>query len=171
MDDRRVTPLAGILSVILFVISIFVIESGSTPDIDVTGVEAAAYLDGALGRLAVALVLWGVGTISLVWFLEGLRAHRSGFSEQLGRLALFFGFGVTLFMLASFVPDVAGAFASDELDGPLEAGAAQALNSLGDGFFFGAEVLFAGLFLAVGLAAVTTRLCPRGSAGSRSCSP
>ena len=32
MDDRRVTPLMGIVSVVLFVIALFVIESGDTPD-------------------------------------------------------------------------------------------------------------------------------------------
>ena len=160
MDDRRVTPLAGILSVVLFVITILVIESGDTPDANAPGSEVASYLDGALSRLAVALVLWGLGTIALVWFLEGLRDHLARFSEKLGRLAFFFGFGVALFMLASFLPDLAGAFASDELEAELDAGAAQAIGSLGDGFFFGAEVLLAGLFLAVGLAAITTRALP-----------
>jgi hypothetical protein len=160
MDDRRVTPLAGVLSVVLFIVAIFVIESDSTPDTDATGAEVAAYLDGALGTLAVALVIWGVGTIALIWFLDGLRTHLSRFSDQLGRLALVFGFAVALFMLASFLPDLAGAFASDELDGELEAGAAQAIGTLGDGFFFGAEVMLTGLFLATGLAALQARALP-----------
>ena len=160
MDDRRVTPLAGVLSVVLFVIAIFVVESGDTPDADASGADVAAYLDGALGTLAVALIIWGVGTIALIWFLDGLRTHISRFSDQLGRLAFFFGFAVALFMLASFLPDLAGAFASDELDGELEAGAAQAIGSLGDGFFFGAEVMLVGLFLAVGLAAIQARALP-----------
>jgi hypothetical protein len=105
-------------------------------------------------------VLWGIGTIALVWFLDGLRSHLARASDQLGRLAFFFGFGVALLMLASFVPDVAGAFASDELDGELEPGAAQAIGSLGDGFFFGAEVMLAGMFFFVGLAAVRARALP-----------
>jgi hypothetical protein len=160
MDDRRVTPLAGILSVVLFVITILVIESGDTPDADASGLEVAAYLDGALGRLAVALVLWALGTIALVWFLDGLRAHISRFSDQLGRLTFSFGFAAVLFMLASFLPDLAGAFASDELEAEVEPGAAQALGSLGDGFFFGAEAMLAGLFLAAGLAALWARALP-----------
>jgi hypothetical protein len=160
MDDRRVTPVMGIVSVVLFVIAIFVIESGDTPDPDSPASEVAAYLDGALGTLAIALVLWGIGTIALVWFLDGLRSHLARASDQLGRLAFFFGFGVALLMLASFVPDLAGAFASDELDGELEPGAAQAIGSLGDGFFFGAEVMLAGMFFVVGLAAIRARALP-----------
>ena len=160
MDDRRVTPLAGVLSVVLFIVAIFVIESDNTPDTDAAGAEVAAYLDGALGTLAVSLVIWGIGTIALIWFLDGLRTHISRFSDQLGRLTLVFGLGVALLMLASFLPDLAGAFTSDELDGELEAGAAQAVGSLGDGFFFGAEVMLAGLFLAVGLAALKAGALP-----------
>jgi hypothetical protein len=160
MDERRITPLAGVLSVVLFIVAIFVIESGDTVDTDAAGAEVAAYLDGALGTLAVALIIWGIGTIALIWFLDGLRTHISRFSDQLGRLTLVFGLAVALLMLASFLPDLAGAFASDELDGELEAGAAQAIGSLGDGFFFGAEVMLAGLFLTVGLAALQARALP-----------
>jgi hypothetical protein len=154
MDDRRVTPLAGFLSVVLFVIAILVIESGDTPGSNASGAEVAAYLEDALGRLAVALVLWGLGTIALIWFLDGLRTYISRVTDKLGRLAFYFGFGVALFMLASFLPDLAGALASDELERVLDPGAALAIGSLGDGFFFGAEVLLAGFFLAVGLAAI-----------------
>ena len=91
-------------------------------------------------------MLWGLGTIALLWFLDGMRERLSLYSDQYGRLAFFFGFGVALLMLASFLPDIAGAFASDELDGEPAPGAAQVIGSLGDGFFFGAEVMLAGLF-------------------------
>jgi hypothetical protein len=160
MNERRITPLAGILSILLFVVAIVVNESGDRPDSDATGAEIASYLDGALGRLAISLVIWGVGTIALVWFLDGLREHVGRATEKLGRLSFFFGFGIALFMLASFVPEVAGALESDELDGALSAGAAQGIATLGDGFFFGAELLMVGFFLAAGLAAVLYRALP-----------
>ena len=44
-------------------------------------------------------------------------------------------------------PDVAAAFATDELERELEPGAAEALWNLGDGFFFGSEMLLVGFFL------------------------
>lgn len=160
MDDRRVTPLAGVTTVLLFVIAVFVVESGDVPDGEETGAELATYLADNLSRLAVATVLWGVGTIALIWFLDGLRTRIAPASSQLGRLAYGFGFAAALFLLASSLPDVAGALASDNLERNLEAGAAEAMTSLGDGFFIAAELMLAGFFFTVGLAAIRARALP-----------
>jgi hypothetical protein len=160
MNDRRLTPLMGIVSVVLFVISVFIIESGDTPDAEASGAEVAAYYDGALGTLAVALIVWGVGTVALVWFLDGLRVLISRVSDQLGRLAFYFGFGFALFMVASFLPDLGASLASDNLERELEGASAEAIASLGDGFFIGAEAMVFGFFLFVGLAATRLRALP-----------
>ena len=160
MDDRRLTPLMGIVGVVLFVIAIFVIESGDTPGEDATGADVAAYYDGALGRLAAALILWGLGTVALVWFLDGLRVLISRASEQLGRLAFYFGFAFALFILAAMVPDLGAALASENLERELEPASAEAIASLGDGFFLGSEVLVFGFLLFVGLAATRARALP-----------
>lgn len=160
MDDRRVAPLMGIVGVVLFVISTIVIESSDTPDDDASAAEIATYYEGELGTLAVGLILAGLGAIALVWFLDGVRAWISRRSDQLGWLGFFFGFAAVLLLLTSALPDVAAAFASDELDRELEPGAAEALFTLGDGFFFGAEILLAGFFLFVGLAGVRARALP-----------
>ena len=58
------------------------------------------------------------------------------------------------------MPDLAAALASDGLERPLESGAAEAASFLGDGFFVVAELLLAGFFFAVGLAAVRARALP-----------
>ncbi len=161
MDERRVTPLAGVLSVVLFVVSVLVAEADSnSPDDDATGAELASYLADNLGTLAIGTVLWGLGTIALIWFLDGLRTRIAPASGQLARLAYGFGFAAALFLLASIVPEVAGALASDNLDRNLEGGAAEAMTALGDGFFIAAELMLVGFFLAVGLAAVRARVLP-----------
>jgi hypothetical protein len=160
MDDRRITRLAGIVGVVLFVISTIVAESGDTPDDDASAADIAAYYDGELGRLVLGLIIAGLGAIALIWFLDGLRIHISRFSDQFGRLTFFFGAAAVLFLLASALPDVAGSFATDELDRELEPGAAEALWNLGDGFFFGSEMLLVGFFLFAGLAAVWARAWP-----------
>ncbi len=159
MEARHVTPFAGVLSVVLFVISLFVIDSNA-PDDDAAGLEIAAYLADNLGRLAVGVMLWGVGVIALIWFLDGLRTHIGRVSGQLGRLAYGFGFAAALFLLLSVMPDVAGAFANDTLDRNLEPAAAEVYHTIGDSFFFAAEVMLAGFFFAVGLAAVQARALP-----------
>ena len=160
MEDRRITPLAGLLGVVLFVIGVFVIESGSTPGDDATGVEIAQYLDDELYTIAIGMLLWGLGTIAFIWFLDGLRTHILPASAQFGRLAYGFGFAVALLMLASFGPDIAGAIATDNKDALLTPGAAEAMHDLGDGFFVAAEFLLVGFYLTVGLASLRTRVLP-----------
>jgi hypothetical protein len=160
MEDRRVTPLAGVLSVVLFIVSVFVVESGDMPDEDAAGAEIAAYLADSLEELAIGAVLWGLATIALIWFLDGLRTHIASAAGKLGRLAYGFGFAAALFLLASVMPDVAGALASDNLDRSLESGAAEAMTALGDGFFIAAELMLAGFFFAVGLASLQTKVLP-----------
>ncbi len=160
MEERHLTPLAGVLSVILFVASVFVVESSGVTDDDASGAELAEYLADNLGTLAIGTVLWGVATIALIWFLDGLRTHILPASGQLARLAYGFGFAAALFLLASVLPDVAGALASDNFDRSLDAGAAEAMTSLGDGFFIAAELMLAGFFFVVGLASIRARVLP-----------
>jgi MFS family permease len=159
MDDRRITPLAGVLSVVLFVIALLVIES-DVPDDDAPAAEIAAYFSDSLGRLAIGGMIWGIAVIALIWFLDGLRSRIGLASAQLGRLAYGFGFAAALFLLANVMPELAGAFASDTLDRDLDAGAAEVYHTIGDAFFFAAEVMLAGFFSAVGLAALKTRVLP-----------
>ena len=160
MDERRITPLAGVLSMVMFVVGVLVIESGDIPGDEATGAEYADYYADALGRLATGAVIWGIGIIALIWFLDGLRTKIEPASRQLGRLAYGYGFGAALFLLTSITPDLAAALASDGLERPLESGAAEAASFLGDGFFVVAELLLAGFFFAVGLAAVRARALP-----------
>ena len=159
MDDWRITPLAGVLSVVLFIVGVVVLESDA-PGEKATGAELAEYFAGNLGQLAVGSVIFSVGAIALMWFLDGLRARIATESRQLARLAYGFGFATALFLVASAMPDVAGAFASDNFDRNLDAGAAEAYNGIGDAFFFAAEMMLVGFFLAVGLAATQARALP-----------
>jgi hypothetical protein len=151
----------GVVGVVLFIVSTIVVESSDTPDDDAPAADISAYYTDALGTLVLGLVTAGVGAIALVWFLEGLRTRIAHHSEPLGRLTFAFGLASVLFLLASALPDVAAAFASDELDRQLEPGAAEALFTLGDGFFFGAEILLVGFFVFAGLAGIMSRALPR----------
>jgi MFS family permease len=159
MDDRRVTPLAGVLSVVLFIVGLVMLESDA-PGEKATGAELADYLADKLGMLAIGSVIFSVGAIALIWFLDGVRARIAPASGQLARLAYGFGFATALFLVAAVMPDVAGAFASDNLDRNLDAGAAEAFTGMGDAFFFAAEMMLVGFFLAVGLAATQARALP-----------
>ena len=50
MDERRMTPLAGVFSIVMFVIGVFVVESGDIPGDDATGAEHASYYADASAR-------------------------------------------------------------------------------------------------------------------------
>jgi hypothetical protein len=160
MEARRVTPLAGIVGVVLFVVAVLVVEGAGTPGDDATGADVARYLDDELYSIAVGTLLWGLGTIAFIWFLDGLRTHVLSGSAQLARLTYGFGFAVALMLLAGFAPDMAAAIASDNADRALDPGAAEALHNLSDGFFVAAELMLAGFFLAVGLASLRARVLP-----------
>ena len=160
MEERTVTPLAGVLSMVMFVIGVFVIESGDIPGDDATGAEQATYYADSLNTLGLGAGLWGVGIVLLILFLDGLRTQINPASAKLGRLAYGYGFGAAIFLLGSIGPDLAAAIGSDGLERPLEPGAAEAAGFLGDGFFVVAELLLVGFFTAVGLAAVRGRTLP-----------
>jgi hypothetical protein len=145
---------------VLFVVGVFVIESGDIPEDDATGAEIAAYYADGLNRLATGAVLWGIGILALILFLDGLRTRVLPASARLARLTYGYGFAAALFLLGSIMPDVSAALASDNLDRPLESGAAELASSLGDGFFIAAELMLVGFFVAVGLAAVRLRALP-----------
>jgi hypothetical protein len=75
---------------------------------------------------------------------------------MLSTLAFASGVAVVIFLLGLPAGDMAGALSNEEL----EPQAAQALSSLGDVFFIGAELSAAVLLFAVGLLAVRLRVLP-----------
>lgn len=157
----RSAPVAGVLAVVAFFVAVFIDESGNAPGGDASGAELAAYLNDNVYRFALAALAWGIGTIALVAFLDAVRTRVARGSEQLARIGFALGVGAALMLLASWLPEVGGSLASrEELHRDLEPGAAEVFASIGTGFFFGGEVLLAGLLLAVGFAAVKTRVLP-----------
>jgi hypothetical protein len=157
----RSAPIAGVLAVVAFLVAVVIDESGSPPGADASGSELAAHLNDNVYRFALAALAWGIGTIALVAFLDAVRARVARGSDYLARAGFALGVGAALMLLASWLPEVGGSLASrEELHRDLEPGAAEVFSSIGTGFFFGGEVLLAGFLLAVGLAAVRTRVLP-----------
>lgn len=158
---QRWTPLAGVIAVVSFVVAVVIEESGDRPGGDASGAELASYLNDNVYRFALAALAWGIGTIALTVFLEGVRERVAAAAEGLARVAFALGLGAALLLLASWLPEVGGSLASrEELHRDLEPGAAEVFASIGTGFFFGGELLLAGFLLAVGLAAVRLRVLP-----------
>ena len=157
---ERLGPLAGIVAVVLFVVGVFVIESGGAPGEDATPQEYLGYYQDDDDRILLGGVLFQLGAAFFIWFLGHLRARLLAAEGAVGRLtAIAFGGGLAAATCALLLPgpDQAGALSKDEITPD----AAIVFNNLGDAFFIGAEFAAAVLLAATGVLALATRVLPR----------
>lgn len=160
----RFAPLTGLLAALLWVIGVIIVETAADqPDDEGPGAAWVAFFEEGAGRLVAGAFLFMLGSALFLWFLGTLRARIHALEGGVGRMAsIVFGTGIlTAAMSLAFVaPYAAGGFAAGELDVPLEAGTAQALAILDDGFFIAGEAATAILLLAAGVAGLRTRAIP-----------
>jgi hypothetical protein len=160
---ERYAPLAGVLAVILWVISVFVIESADSPDEDAGGEAIAAYFESEGGTILAGSFIFMVGTAVFIWFLGSLRARlfwAEGGPRRVTAIVFGSGLVVAAMSMGLMAPQAAGGLMAEETDAAIDPGAAQALDALGDGFFVAAEATVFVFFLAVALAALRTRALP-----------
>jgi hypothetical protein len=159
----RFAPLTGLLAVVLWVIGLTIGETAAdAPDDEAAGAEWVAFFEEGGDRLLAGAFLFAIGSAFFVWFL-GLIRTRIHSREANGRLAatvLATGTLMAAMSMGYVVPFAAGGFAAGQLDTPLEAGAAQALAVLDDGFFIAGEAAAAIFFLVVAIAGLRTRAIP-----------
>jgi hypothetical protein len=151
------SPIAGVLAVVLWIISVPILDPVTNKE---TGVEILAQYKEHDGRIFLGSVLWLIGTALFFWWLGTLRAHLRAAESPGDRLtALAYGGGVATAVCLMLVvgPDMAGAINNDDLD----ASAASALTSVGDVFFIGAEYLLPVMLVATALLALRTLVLPR----------
>lgn len=157
-DVERLTPLAGVLAVVGWVLGMIVIGDLSSKD---KGPEILAYYKAHDGRILLGGVIWLIGTALFLWFLGSLRSRLLAAEGPEGRLtAVAFAGGVaTAICLALLAgPDMSGAISNDDLD----SSAALALHNVVGTFFIGAEYLCPVLLAATALIALRTgALLPR----------
>jgi hypothetical protein len=157
---ERLGPLAGIVAVVLFVVGVVVLESGSPPGQDATPQEYLGYYQDDEGRILLGGVLFQLGAAFFIWFLGNLRARLAVAEGGVQRLtAIAYGGGLAAATCALLLPgpDEAGALSNEELTPD----AAVVFNNLGDAFFIGAEFAAAVLLAATGLVVLGTRALPR----------
>jgi hypothetical protein len=161
---ERYASLAGVVGVALWVIAIAILEGATdAADEDAGGEAIAAYFEEDSGAILAGSFLFMLGSSVFIWFLGSLRARLRNAEGGAGRItSIVFGSGlvVSAMSLGFAAPQAAGALTADETDPPLDPGAAQVFESLGDGFFIAAEAAVVVFFLAVGAAALRTRALP-----------
>jgi hypothetical protein len=160
---ERFAPLAGVVTVVLWVTGILVREGGAGQPADrATGEQLAAYFEDNRTALLIGAFVFMLGCAFFVWFLGALRTWIHEAEGGLGRLpATVFGLGVLLaaMMIAFLAPQASGALAAED-ERPLSGTAAEALWFAGDGFFVGAIAALAVFFLATAVALFRTGALP-----------
>jgi len=156
---ERLAALAGVVAVALWVIGILIQESTDMPGDEPTGDQVLAWYSGDENAILAGGFVFMLGALFFLIFLGALRVRLrgaegpTGFLTAIGYTA---GLGAGFFLLMLPSADMAGALSNDELTGD----AALAVNSLGDMFFIGAELLGALMLVIVGLLFIKTRVLP-----------
>jgi hypothetical protein len=153
----------GVVAVILWVVAIVIVESAEGPGDDPSALETLAYFEREESSIYAGSLIFFLGTLFFVWFAASVRQailEREGGTGRLAAIAFAAAAMKAVFDMAFVAPHVAGAFAANESDAPLDAGAAQALWYVGDGFFVAAEFAAALFFVAAAVAAFRTRVLP-----------
>lgn len=142
---ERLAALAGIVGVVLWIVSVVISEGTDLPDDDdPSGI--LAWFQGESSAILAASFLFMLGSIFFLIFVGALRARLVAFEGGgafLTAITFGAGLGVGFFTLLIPGPNLAGALAEDELTPE----AAQALVIVDDAFFVAAE-LSAALMLA-----------------------
>jgi hypothetical protein len=154
----RLVPLAGVVFVVLAVVSLFV--AGEPPDADDSVREVIEYYDDHEASIIVGSVLEGLGAVALLFFAASLRRairrEERGSGGVLSVVALAGG----VVAAAGIGTDAAIRFALADVATDIEPAAAQSLNALWSDFFFPMAVGIGALVLATGLAGLRTRVIP-----------
>lgn len=156
---EQLAALAGILAVALWIVGIAISESTNLPDRD-QPVEILTWYDQDSSTILASGFVFQLGALAFLIFMTALRSRlwwTEGGSGFLTTLAYAAGVAVSIFLLAMPAADMSGALN----EGDLTPQAAQALNSIPDIFFIGAELSAALLLIAVGLLAILLRALPK----------
>jgi hypothetical protein len=155
---ERFTPLAGILAVVLGIIGLL-IASADAPDEDAPASEYLSYYQGETNSIIAGTFIWMLGVLFFIVFLGALRDRLHVAEGGAGRwtaVAYATGIATAIFLISMQVPDFAGAFGDEDLEGST----GQTFAFLRWGFFFAAELTGALFLLATSLVLWTTRALP-----------
>ena len=150
----------GAVAVVLWVVGIFVIESGNTPGEGANDAELLAYYQDDTNTILAGSWIFMLGCLAFLWFAVVLRerlAAAEGGSRMFSNLAFLGAAATGAFALLTSGPDIAAAIQEDDLS----ASAALAMATLGDAFFVAAELSAILLMIGAGAVALRSGLFPK----------
>ncbi len=154
---RRLTPLTGVLFVVLIAVGIFMV--GDTPGVDASPREVVDYYTDHDTVTMLGSLLEALGCVALLFFAASLRSalrRRENGSSILSVTAFAGGVVASAGIAVDASIRIALADAANDID-PV---ALQALNAFWEDFFWPISVGLGTLILATGLSALRTRVIP-----------
>ena len=150
----------GVVAVVLWIVGIFVVESGNIPGENATDADYLAYYQDDANRILSGSWIFMIGCLAFLVFavvLHGRLSAREGGSRMFSNLAFLGAAATGVLALLSAGPDVAAAIQEEDLS----ASAAGTLQVLGDAFFVGAELTAILLMIGAGVVALRSGLFPK----------
>jgi hypothetical protein len=157
--ERR-AAFAGVVAVALWLVGIFVIESGDVPGEGATDADALAYYQDGANTILTGSWLYMLGGVAFMWFAVVLRerlAAAEGGTRMFSNVAFVGAVATGAFAMLTVAPGVAAAIAEDDLTEAAAAG----MITLGDAFFVAAELSAILLMIGAGAVALRTGLFPK----------
>ena len=159
-QPERWAVYTGVVAVVLWIVGVFVIESGNVPGEKTTDAEFLAYYQEDSNTILIGSWLFMIGCLAFIWFAIVLRdrlAAAEGGSRMFSNLAFVGAVATGAFALLSTGPDIAAAIQEDDLG----TAAAAAMATMGDAFFVAAELAAILLMIGAGAVALRSRIFPK----------
>ncbi|MEJ7568157.1 MAG: hypothetical protein WKF41_07815 [Gaiellaceae bacterium] len=150
----------GVVAVVLWIVGVFVIESGNVPGEKTTEAEFLAYYQEDANRILIGSWLFMIGCLAFIWFAIVLRdrlAAAEGGSRMFSNLAFVGAVATGAFAMLSAGPDVAAAIQEEDLS----SAAAASMATMGDAFFVAAELSAILLMIGAGAVALRSGIFPK----------
>jgi hypothetical protein len=158
---ERLTALAGVLAVVLWVLGLIVVNSFSDKiPHHPTDAQLLAWVKGNTNSILVGGWLWMLGCVSFVWFANVLRtrlALAEGGVSPYATVAFGGALAGAVFGMLTMAGDVGAAINKDSIS----AATAGTLHNAGDTFFVVSELAMILFFVGAAVAALRTGSLPR----------
>lgn len=161
-NTERWTTWTGLAAVVLWVISIVVVNSGSVPGEDASEAEYLAYVKTDAATILVGGWIFMAGWAAFLWFAVVLRerlAAAEGGSRVYSTAAFVGAVLVGAFMMLTPGGEIAAAIIAEEQE--ISGSTVAALRHLGEAYLSAATIAATLLMIGSAVVALRTRLFPR----------
>jgi hypothetical protein len=161
-NTDRWTTWTGLAAVVLWVISVVVVNSGGVPAVDASEAEYLAYVKGSAATILVGGWIFMAGCAAFLWFSVVLRerlAAEEGGSTVFSTAAFVGSVLVGALMMLTPTGEIAAAIIADEQE--ISASTVAALRHLGEAYISAATIAATLLMIGSAMVAFRTSLFPR----------